>query len=104
MPSMTTTSSTLTIRPATPADAPVLADLAGLDSAHPLDGDVLLAEAAGRAVAAVAVGSGRAVADPFEHTAGAVAVLRVRAGQLRAGRRPESLLTARRLNLRPASG
>ena len=69
-----------------------------------LAGDVLLAEAAGRAVAALAVDSGRAVADPFVASAGAVAVLRVRAAQLHAGRRPESLLTARRLLLRTASG
>ena len=94
----------LTIRPATPADASALADLARLDCARPLVGDVLVAEAAGRPVAALALDSGRAVADPFHPSAEAVAVLRVRAGQLRGGRRPESLLTARRLLLRTASG
>ncbi len=101
---MPMTATTLTIRPATASDAGALADLARLDSARPLDGDVLLAEAAGRAVAAVALDSGRAVADPFHPSAEAVAVLRVRAGQLRGGRRAESLLTARRLLLRTASG
>ena len=95
---------TLTIRPATTADTSGLVDLARLDSARPLAGDVLVAEAAGRPVAAMALDSGRAVADPFLPTAAAVAVLRVRAEQLRAGRRAESLLTARRLLLRTASG
>ena len=99
-----TTTAPLTIRPAGAGDAAMLADLARLDSARPLDGDVLLAEAAGRPVAALALESGRTVADPFLPSAEAVAGLHVRAGQLRVGRRPESLLTARRLLLRTASG
>ncbi len=98
------TATTLTIRPATATDADELDDLARLDSARPLAGDVLLAEASGRPVAAMALDSGRAVADPFLPSAAAVAVLRVRAEQLRVGRRAESLLTARRLLLRTASG
>ena len=98
------TSTTLTIRPATTADTSGLVDLARLDSARPLAGDVLVAEAAGRPVAAVALPTGRAVADPFVPSEEALTVLRLRARQLRAGRRPESLLTARRPSLRPLSG
>src|SRR4051812_14659487 len=89
------TASSLTIRPARPvADDWALARLAALDSARPLTGDVLLAEADGRPVAAVSVADGRAVADPFQPSADTVAVLRIRAGQLGAG------TAARRMALR----
>ena len=73
------TADALTVRRATRDDAAVLADLAALDSAAPLAGDVLLAEVAGVPVAALSTTDGRAVADPFSFTAGVVAVLRVRA-------------------------
>jgi hypothetical protein len=66
----------LTIRPARPQDADELVRLAALDSAEPLRGDVLLAEARGRPVAALSLVDGRAVADPFAPTAPAVAALR----------------------------
>jgi hypothetical protein len=86
------TTSSLTIRSARPGvDDWAVARLAALDSSRPLTGDVLLAEADGRPVAALALTDGRAVADPFQPSAGTVAVLRVRAAQLRAGsaaRRP----------------
>src|SRR5436853_484010 len=59
----------LTFRPASPQDADNLVRLAALDSAQPLTGDVLLAEARGRPVAALSLVDGRAVADPFEPTA-----------------------------------
>ena len=72
----------LTIRRASPDDRDVLADLAGLDSARPLHGDVLLAEGEAGAVAAIEVGSGRAVADPFRRSEPALGLLRVRAAQL----------------------
>src|SRR4051794_3657602 len=98
------TASSLTIRPARPAlDDWALARLAGLDSARPLTGDVLLAEADGHPVAAVSVADGRVVADPFQHSAGALAVLRTRAGQRRAGA-PARRTSLRRLGLRTASG
>jgi hypothetical protein len=71
----------LVVRPATPADAAALADLAALDSARPLEGDVVLAEAGGGVVAALSA-DGRAIADPFALTADVVDVLRVRARSL----------------------
>jgi hypothetical protein len=94
----------LTIRPATPADASALVDLAGLDCARPLTGDVLVAETAGRPVAALALAAGRAVADPFVPTSAALGVLRVRAGQIRAAAAPGVSRRPRRLSLRAASG
>jgi hypothetical protein len=93
----------ITIRPARPVDAWALTRLAGLDDAKPLTGEVLLAEADGKPVAAVEVATQRTVADPFEHSGAAAAVLRMRAGQLaapRAERRP----LLRRALLRVASG
>jgi hypothetical protein len=66
----------LHIRTARPQDAASLKRLAALDSAAPLAGDVLMAEARGRPVAALSLVDGRAVADPFAPTAPAVAALR----------------------------
>ena len=72
----------LAIRPAVPADAGVLADLAALDSAAPLTGDALIAEQDGRAVAAIALADRRVVADPFVPTLAVAEVLRARARHL----------------------
>ncbi|MGH2946756.1 MAG: hypothetical protein ACRDPC_10945 [Solirubrobacteraceae bacterium] len=64
------------IRPATAVDADDLARLAELDSAPPLRGEVVLAYAGGDIRAALSVDSGRAVADPFWHSAELVELLR----------------------------
>jgi hypothetical protein len=79
--------SAITIRPAHHSDDIALARLAALDSARPLLGDVTLAEVGGRIVAAIG-SDGRAIADPFEHSAGMVALLRTHeaAGSGRANR------------------
>jgi hypothetical protein len=102
MVDMSTTAS-LTIRAARTVDAWAIARLAALDSAQPLAGDVLLAEADGRPIAAVAVATGAAIADPFTPSAEAVAVLRMRAAQLRAPVGPRTTLL-RFAGLRAASG
>jgi hypothetical protein len=73
--------SLLSIRRATPADEPVLAALAVLDSALPLAGDILVAQLDGAVVAAIAHTDGRAIADPFRPSADTVEVLRLRARQ-----------------------
>ena len=73
---------TLVARPATDADARALDDLAALDAAAPLQGNVLVAELDGRLVAARSLADGRVVADPFVPTADARAVLAVRAAAL----------------------
>jgi hypothetical protein len=70
----------LVLRPATSADTSELERLAALDSARPLDGDVLLAYAGGELRAALSVDSGRHVADPFWPTADLVELLEAAAG------------------------
>ena len=74
-----TTPDSLTIRPANDQDARALAELAALDSARPLAGDVLVAEQDGGVRAAVSLGDGRAIADPFHRTSELVDLLLVRA-------------------------
>jgi hypothetical protein len=73
----------MTIRTATVEDTSVLQRLAELDSAPPLAGHVLVAELDGVAAAAVSVETGRATADPFRHTAGAVRALGRRRDEMR---------------------
>jgi hypothetical protein len=63
----------------------MLARLAALDSAPPLRGQALVADRNGRLLAAVSLDDGRAVADPFERTAEAVELLRLRARQVATG-------------------
>ena len=77
----------LVLRPATTADTADLFRLAALDSAAPLEGEVLLASAAGEVRAALAVESGRVVADPFYPSAELVELLRAAAGNGRPRRR-----------------
>ena len=92
----------ITFRLSGPADQYGLARLAALDGARPLDGPALVAEADSRLLAALPLGSGRAIADPFEPTADIVALLelekqRVRGsrGDRRRGSRLRSLLRGR---------
>ena len=72
----------VTIRVAEPRDHPTLRRLAGLDSARPLTGRVLLAESDGAPMAALSLETGVVTADPFQHTEAAVRVLRLRRYQL----------------------
>ena len=67
---------TFHFRPAGAADRVALARLAALDDAEPIAGDAVLAFADGHAVAAMSTHDGRVVADPFSHTADAVALMR----------------------------
>ena len=78
-----TSPASLHLLPAGPVDAGTLTRLAALDETEPLTGDVLLAVADGRAVAAMSVHDGRVTADPFARTGEAVALLRLRAHQAR---------------------
>jgi hypothetical protein len=70
----------LVLRPATSADTADLERLAALDSARPLDGDVLVVYAGGELRAALSIDSGRHVADPFWPTADLVELLEAAAG------------------------
>ena len=72
----------LTIRVAIPRDEARLRRLAALDSARPLTGRVLLAESDDGPIAAVSLETGAVTADPFQHTDGAVHMLRLRRYQL----------------------
>jgi hypothetical protein len=70
------------IRRTTPGDTTALLQLAALDDAHALQGDTLVAEVDGQIHAAIDLSDGRAIADPFRHTAELVDLLRMRATQL----------------------
>jgi hypothetical protein len=81
--------SALTIRPASDADAASIRRLALLDSGPVPTGRVLVAEENGTVVAALSADHGAVLADPFEPTAEAVALLRARVASLHAlTRRP----------------
>ncbi|HEX2232818.1 MAG TPA: hypothetical protein VHG69_05590 [Thermoleophilaceae bacterium] len=81
----------LTIRMAVPADAPALERLAQLDSApRPQQVPMLVAVAEGDLCAALPLGGGAAIADPFRRTAEIVAMLAARARQLQAPERASS--------------
>ena len=66
----------VTLRPAGADDARTLSELAQLDSAEPLSGQVLLAETESGPLAALELATGRAIADPFRRTAESVSLLR----------------------------
>ena len=92
----------VTVRHAGTADASDLARLAALDSARVPHGPALVAEADSRVVAALPFGSGRPIADPFEPTSHAVALLELRRAQLEAADpEPRRSLTQRVRSLLP---
>jgi hypothetical protein len=72
----------ITVRRAVSSDRSELDRLAALDSAKPPRGPALVAEADSRMLAALPLGSGRPIADPFEPTAEVVALLELRARQM----------------------
>lgn len=74
----------IAIRFAEPRDQGRIDVIAALDSARPLDGDVLVAEVEDEAVAAIDLHNGRAVANPMRPTAEALRLLELRREQLRA--------------------
>jgi hypothetical protein len=77
-----TAGNVIALRRAGDDEAADLARLAALDSARPLDGDVLVALVDGRLVAAVSLDDGRVIADPLAPTTEARALLHTRAKQL----------------------
>jgi hypothetical protein len=72
----------VTVRRSTSGDESALTRLAALDSASPPRGPALVAEADSRMLAALPLGAGRAIADPFQATAEAVALLELRRTQI----------------------
>jgi hypothetical protein len=79
---MDRTNNNISVRRSGPADAAALARLAALDSAGPPTGPALVVEADSRMLAALPLGSGRPIADPFEPTAELVALLELRRSQI----------------------
>jgi hypothetical protein len=91
----------LTVRYSVASDLSELVRLAALDSATPPRGPALVAEADSRMIAALPLSSGRPIADPFEPTAEIVALLQLRAEQLRERGERRSLRERVRSALRP---
>lgn len=87
----------LSLRVAGADDFDLIAELAELDEAPPLEGDAILALIDGRAVAAASLFDGRVVADPFVPTAQAITLLALRAKQLAPETRRPRLLARLRL-------
>jgi hypothetical protein len=73
----------VTIRHAASADFASLERLAALDSQRIPSGELFVAEVGGRLLAATSIDTGAVIADPFEPTAGLVALLRVQADAAR---------------------
>jgi hypothetical protein len=73
----------LTIRHATANDFPALERLAALDSHRIPSGELYVGEVDGRLLAAMSIDTGGVIADPFEHTASIVDVLRVQSRAVR---------------------
>ena len=75
----------ITIRHAEPEDGAALRRLAGRDSAEMPEGALLVALVGDELRAAVPVGGGEAIADPFHPMAEVVRLLTARAEQMRPG-------------------
>lgn len=88
----------VSVRRATGDDRGDLQNLAALDSADALVGEILIAQVGEEPQAAIEVASGTTIADPFRPTAHLVELLEVRAKALR-GQRSNRV----QLRLRPRS-
>ena len=73
----------VTIRHAAASDLASLERLAALDSARIPSGELFVAEIDGRLLAATSIDTGAVIADPFEHTASIVDLLRVQSRGVR---------------------
>ncbi|HEY2602200.1 MAG TPA: hypothetical protein VGI67_11630 [Thermoleophilaceae bacterium] len=79
------------IREATEKDAPAIRQLASINGARPLEGEILIGEIAGRPAAAISLDDERVVADAFGIFLGLSAQLRMRARAVQAHRQTPSL-------------
>jgi hypothetical protein len=73
------------VRVARPEDDAAIRRVAALDSKEVPEGVKLVAEADAEIIAALPIGGGDAVADPFRWTADVVALMNLRAAQLERG-------------------
>jgi hypothetical protein len=85
----------VTIREAHAGDAEALQRVAQLDSAELPTGALLVGEVGAELRAAVAIDSGRTIADPFNPTSELVALLHARADQIRRARSKPLRIVAR---------
>jgi hypothetical protein len=85
------------------ADREAIARVAGRDSASVPAGELLGAELDGTLVAALALGGGEVVADPFTPTAEVLLLLRRRAELLRGAAKPHGRRLRGRLMRRPGA-
>jgi hypothetical protein len=69
----------VTIRHAAADDVKSLERLAALDSRRVPSGELFVAEVDGRLLAATSIDTGAVIADPFEHTAAIVDLLKIQA-------------------------
>jgi hypothetical protein len=81
---------TIMIRASEATDAGELLRLAALDSADPIDGRALVAEVNGSLRAALPIGGGPAIADPFAESAHVVELLQAHARAVGAPSRSET--------------
>jgi hypothetical protein len=85
----------ITIRHAAADDMKALERLAALDSRRVPSGELFVAEVDGRLLAATSIDTGAVIADPFEHTAAIVGLLRLHAGAVsRPAARPAVVASA----------
>ena len=88
----------ITIRRSTSQDTTAIERLAALDSRRAPAGDALLAFSGDELRAALPIDDpGEPIADPFEHTAAIIDLLKIRAAHLRAQSAPRRRLSALRL-------
>lgn len=85
------TERTITIRETNTGDAESLKRLAELDSTSLSDGPYLLAERDGVPLAAIELGAGSVIADPFQPTADLVGLLQETVGSEQTTRSPQLL-------------
>ena len=93
----------LQIRAATDADMPALVRLARLDSSRPPVGTIIVAKEGGVITAALAAENGATIADPFRATAPVVAMLRLRAEQLKPRSQRRTMPSLRRVRAKPST-
>jgi hypothetical protein len=88
-----TETAAITIRHAATDDMKSLERLAALDSRRVPSGELFVAEVDGRLLAATSIDTGAVIADPFEHTASIVELLRVQSrGARPAAPRPAAVV------------
>jgi hypothetical protein len=81
----------ITIRAAGPEDAEAVSRVAQCDSRAVPKGELLIALVDGEVRAAISMGSGETIADPFHRTKGLVSMLTLRATELRGATRVPAL-------------